>query len=170
MNCKITQPRLSEYIDETLSGRDTWEVDRHLAACHECTRLLNELRRTTALVQSAPRREVSTAFMSSLQTRLAHIEPRPARCAWLEAIRAAFRPRFLPAWSAGLTAIALALVFLIPRQGALITPVPDVSTSEETAAHQNVAFSATDPFADTAAANLAAHFSSHPTGDSESMD
>src|SRR5437763_1632634 len=96
MNCKQVQPRLSEYIDNSLSARDTWEIDRHVVDCNPCNRQLNELRRTVELLTAAPRREVSDDFTASLQTRLERLEPAPARWAWVEGIGQAFRPRVMP--------------------------------------------------------------------------
>ena len=169
MDCRNVQPLLSEYIDNALSGRSTWEVDRHLADCHECTRLLNELRRTADLVGSAPRFEVSPDFMSNLQSRLARLEPEPARSAWLEGIRRLFRPRVIPAWGAALGTCVLAVILMIPRPGAKLTPASE-PMNVQVAARQNVALSASDPFADTAAANLTAHVATQPEGAGDSVN
>src|SRR5437773_8586705 len=100
MNCRTAQPLLSEYIDNALSARQTWDLDRHLGVCHECTRLLNELRRTAELTSGAPRFEVSTDFMDRLQSKLANVEPEAGGAAWIQTVRALFRPRILPAWGA----------------------------------------------------------------------
>src|SRR5437016_1749655 len=98
MECNSIQQQLSEYLDNALSARETWELDKHLAECNACTRLLNELRGTVQAVADAPRFEVSADFMETLNARLAKVEPKPARWAWIENIRALFRPRVLPAW------------------------------------------------------------------------
>src|SRR5258708_37439088 len=79
MNCKRALPLLSEYIDNSLSARDTWEVDRHLAGCNGCTRALNELRRTVDIVAESARFEVSPDFISCLQSRLEGLEPSTER-------------------------------------------------------------------------------------------
>lgn len=157
MSCKRIQPLLSEFIDNKLSARSTWEVDLHLAECHECTRLLNEMRRTVDLMAGAPRFEVPVDFMQRLQDRIGEAEPASPRFAWLESLGAAIRPRLLPAWGAGLATCALAAILLVPHGGGVV-PVPPGTTGQEIrqAARASVAFSATDPFADLGVANLAA--------------
>lgn len=159
MICKNAQPLLSEYIDNGLSARQTWELDRHFAECHACTRALNELRRTVQLVNGAPRREVSGDFMAKLQARLEDVEPAQPRWAWLQAIRDFARPNMLPAWGAAVATVALLIVFVYPRTpvqpsgtGTLVVPA-----SVQQAVRQNVAISASDPLADVATANLEAH-------------
>ena len=176
MNCRTVQPLLSEYIDNTLSARETWEVDRHLAECNSCNRALNEMRRTVGLVASSPRFEVSDDFMASLQVRLAGVEPSPARWAWLEGLRDLFRPRALPAWGAlgALGTAALAFVMLVPRGPQIPAAKLGVPVAEpaivQSAARQNLALQAADPFADIAAANLSAHVSTDLASDTESIN
>jgi anti-sigma factor RsiW len=169
MKCKQAQRLLSEYIDNTLSARDTWEVDRHLAACHECARLLNEMRRAVDALAAAPRFEVSTDFMERLQSRIENLRPEPARKAWLASLREMFRPRALPAWGAA-AAFLVAAVLLLPRSQHGTTndrfPLPLTAPFVQTANNQNVALAASDPFGDMAAANLAA--SSAPDAAAES--
>ncbi len=161
MNCRKVQPRLSEFLDNKLSARDTWEVDLHLADCHECTRVLNEMRRTVDLLAGAPRYEVSGDFIQNLQNRIGGMEPAAPRWAWVEAVRSALRPRALPALGAALATCALAIVLLIPRPP--VPPGPQPNSPQNTpevrhATGASVALSATDPFADLGVANLAAHF------------
>src|SRR2546430_13920477 len=98
MNCRTVQPLLSEYIDNRLSARDTWEVDKHLAACNPCSRALNEMRQTVRLVVDMPRFEVSVDFMERLQSRIESVRPEPQRAAWFAGLRELFRPRVLPGW------------------------------------------------------------------------
>ena len=172
MRCKAVEPLLSEYIDNRLSARRTLELERHISECHSCSRVYNELRRTVVLVASAPRASVSDDFMSSLQARLETREPSPARAAWVENIRALFRPRALPAWGAAAAAAALAAFLLMPGgkdnvpspEGAFASP----NAAAVAASHQNVVISASDPFADLAAVNLAAHVTEDSGADSES--
>jgi anti-sigma factor RsiW len=173
MNCRNVQPSLSEYIDNTLSARETWEVDRHLAVCNECNRALNEMRRTVNLAGAAPRFEVSESFLAGLQSRLAGVEPAPARWAWVEGLRELFRPRVLQTWGAALGAVgtaALALVLFMPRPvivpGENRMPIAEPA-SVQSAARQNLALQAADPFADLAAANLSAHVSTDQASDTE---
>jgi len=165
MNCRNAQPRLSEFLDNKLSARATWEVDLHLADCHECTRILNEMRRTVDLVVGAPRYEVSDDFIQNLQSRIGGLEPAAPRWAWIDAVRSAFRPRVLPVWGAAMVTGALAIVMLVPRTEPS-SPTPSSQQSSPEVRHAtgaSVALSATDPFADLGVANLAAHFSDKQT-------
>src|SRR5688572_17923666 len=163
MKCRAAELLLSEYIDDRLSARQTLEVQRHLTDCNGCARTFNELRRTVELVSASPHLQVSDDFMSGLQSRLEGLEPAPSPRAWIENIRSLFRPRILPVWGAAAAVAALAVVMLIPGGSVKDVPpgVPRIqeSIATRTASHQNVAISASDPFADIGAANLAAHAS-----------
>ncbi len=158
MNCKTIQPLLSEYIDNVLSARDTWEVDKHLSECNPCAGALNELRRTVGLLAEAPRFEVSVNFMEKLQSRIAVIEPQPPRMAWFSGLREMFRPRVLPAWGAAVGACGLAVFFLASRPIVEIdrTPSPHGPSIAQTARNQSVALAASNPLGDPAAAALVA--------------
>jgi hypothetical protein len=109
--------------------------------------------------------------MASLQSRLAGLEPSPAPRAWVENLKSMFRPRVLPVW--GAAAAMLALVVLIPRGGSESGPargvIPVESAAALRASHQNVAISASDPFADIGSANLAAHLPADSGGDDETV-
>lgn len=164
MSCNRIQPLLSEFIDNKLSARATWEVDLHLAECHECTRLLNETRRTVDVLASSPRLEVSADFMERLQERIGDVEPATPRFGWLESVRSAFRPRLLPAWGAGLATCALAVILIGPWNHDEINTSASPSGQEvRQAARASVALSATDPLADLGVANLAAHAADRQT-------
>jgi anti-sigma factor RsiW len=160
MNCKTIQPLLSEYIDNALSARDTWEVDKHLADCNGCARALNELRMTVRLLGERPRFEVSADFMENLQSRIAAVQPEPPRAAWLASLREMFRPRALPAWGAAAGACGLALVMLMQRvdapENAAAPLRPAAPPLVQTARNQSVALAATNPLGDPAAAALIA--------------
>jgi len=171
MKCRAVEPLLSEYIDDRLSARQTLEVQRHLADCNGCARTYNELRRTVEFVSASPQLQVSDDFMSGLQSRLEGLEPKPSPSAWIENVRSLFRPRVLPVWGAAAAVAALAVVMLIPSaevdQVRPAGPRLQEAATTRTASHQNVAISASDPFADIGAANLAAHASADSGGDAE---
>ncbi len=162
MNCRKIEPLLSEYLNNSLSARETLAVDRHLSECNACARLLNEMRQTVSLLASAPRREVSPDFMANLQARLAQTPAPTPRRVWRDNLRAMFRPRTLPAWGMAAAACALLLFLPIPRH--VITPPPapndtPVQTADsiaQIAKNQHVALTAYSPLDDLAAANLAA--------------
>jgi anti-sigma factor RsiW len=161
MNCQTIQPLLSEYIDNALSARDTWEVDKHLAECNACALALNEMRATVRLLGETPRFEVSDDFMEKLQARIAAVEPEPPRAHWLSNLRELFRQRALPVWGAAAGACALAAIVFITQvpgdQGGIQPPVvPASSPIVQTARNQSVALAAANPLGDPAAAALIA--------------
>jgi anti-sigma factor RsiW len=161
MNCKKTQKLLSLHVDGRLSGHATWEVDRHLAECNACTHVANELRKTVAVVSSAPRFDAPTDFAAKLQQRLARVETAPRRRTWSDALRAAARPRVLPAWAAAATAVVLIAVL---ARGPKVTegPVsvrPPVDTVVlRPSGDQQIALTASGPLDDVSASVLTAHY------------
>ena len=166
MDCKRVQRLLNEYVDEVLSARATWDVNRHLAECHDCTRVLNELRRTVRLLALAPRHQPAPAFEERLAVRIARMEPMPQR-GWVHGARELFRPATAPAWGAALLAASLCLLILLPQRppGPGESPGVRVETASVRAASQNVAISASDPLADLGTANLTAHASGESARD-----
>ncbi len=160
MSCRKMQARLSEYLDNALGAHETWELEKHLAGCRECSRVLAELRRTVAAVQAAPRFEVSADFAASLQQRLAAAAPKPRRRAWLVSIPSMFRPRLLPAWGLATAAATLAVLAFLPSapRGANVQPppVPGPSREVQAARAHTVGLAAANPLEDVASANLAA--------------
>ena len=78
--CRSIQRRLSDYIDYTLSARQTISVAQHLRFCRECQLELKSLRRTEALlrvhVPPQPPEGYYDQFGEQLQ-RLIEKQPRP---------------------------------------------------------------------------------------------
>lgn len=174
MRCSSVQPLLSEYIDNALSGRATWEVDKHLAECNVCARLVNEMRWTVGALTAAPRFEVSTDFMAQLQRRIADLEPESPRRVWLANLREMFRPRALPVWGAAAAACALAVVLLLPRTpgqsgGPLVRPLKPEPSFVQAAKSQNVALAAANPLEDLATANLVASSPMESSAEAETV-
>lgn len=169
MKCRNAQRSMSEYIDGALGAHETWELEKHLAACSACTRALGDLRRTVAAMQSAPRYEVTPDFADALQMRLSRVTPRPARRAWLIGLPSLFRPRLLPAWGLGIAASALAVFAVLPhRLARQETPRPIAVASPmrelQAARAESVALAATNPFDDVASTNLAASMPASESG------
>jgi anti-sigma factor RsiW len=166
---------LSEYIDNALSARDTWEVDKHLAECNACALALNEMRATVRLLAEAPRLDVSADFMEKLHARIAAIEPEQPRMSWLPNMRDLFRPRALPVWGAAAGACALTTVFFmaqIPSSHPGFQP-PAVAASPtlvQTARNQSVALAASNPLGDPAAAALIASNAGNGSNASDSSE
>lgn len=167
-DCSSLQPLLSEYIDNTLSARQVWEVEKHLARCADCTEQLNRLRSTVEILQAAPRYDTGKDFMASLHARLDGLEPEPLRARsalaglrdWLSGLGTALEQHRLPAFSVGLA--ILALILFSPGK-----PIeegqpksPPVTVGQKSALNETIqgvaAESASNPFADPAADNLEA--------------
>jgi anti-sigma factor RsiW len=170
MKCSKVQALLSEYVDNALSARDTWEVERHLSVCYECTRLVNELRRTVAILVEAPRYEVSPEFMERLQARISKLEPAPVRQTWGSSLGYLLRPRTLSAWGVGFACVLLLMLWFMPRSTRVsnkplsLLEGPHVAVRlVQVAKAQNILMAASDPFEDLSAANLAADSSGSST-------
>ncbi len=55
MKCQITTKELSRYLDGELGRGDRSQIERHLASCPECGRILAELKRAWDLLELLPR-------------------------------------------------------------------------------------------------------------------
>ena len=73
--CEGFRTLLSEYVDNTLSAHQAWEVEKHLTGCDECTAEVRMIHATVQLLHAAPRRDTSDTFMASLHARLDTIDP-----------------------------------------------------------------------------------------------
>jgi anti-sigma factor RsiW len=172
--CRATQGLLSEYIDSTLSARQTWEVEKHLAVCKECGQASRQMQETVSLLRGAARFDTGDDFMARLHARLDDVAPEPARRRSvaertreaLDRARAGFSVRRIPGLNLGVAAAGVAALLFIVQS--TITPhvtnpnsvgTVAVSTAALKAVHENlqrnVALTATDPLGDVAAENLA---------------
>jgi anti-sigma factor RsiW len=159
MNCKKVIRLLSDHVDGNLSGRVTWEVDRHLAECNRCTEVANELRKTVAVTQTAVRFDAPPDFGVCLRERLAACPPAPKRQPLLDGIRMALRPRTLPAWAA---TAAVVVLMVAARDTIHITPPvaghPDEPVAVRTASDEHIALTASGPLDDISASVLESHY------------
>ena len=109
--CRQVQTLLSDYIDNALPARQTWEVEKHLAACPDCAWQLREMQTTIQVLRAAPAFGTGDDFMARLHARLDGLEPKPSLLQSLrtrmEDLAAPLRFRPLPAL--GLS-MALALI------------------------------------------------------------
>jgi anti-sigma factor RsiW len=62
--------RLSEYLDDELSGAERREADEHLASCAECSRTLQQLRRVVAEARRLEDRPPETDLWPGIAARL----------------------------------------------------------------------------------------------------
>ena len=172
--CRDTQGLLSEYVDNTLSARQAWEVEKHLAVCKECGQASRQMQETVGLLRGAAHFDTGDDFMARLHARLDTTAPTPARQPnvmertreALDGVRAGFAARRFGGLNLGMAAAGVAaLLFMV--QNNLTTPAINmdnaanaaVSTAALKAVHENlqrnVALTANDPLGDVAAENLA---------------
>jgi len=171
--CRDAQSLLSEYADNALSARQTWEVEKHLALCRDCAEVSRQMQATVALLRRAEKHDTADDFMAKLHARLDRLEPTRSRRSlkdqaqdWLIGVRDSLRTHRVPALSLGVSmAAVVALLVLLPNRaekGFTVPPtgsgisVPAPTEALQHNLQRNVALSARDPFADPAAENLSA--------------
>jgi anti-sigma factor RsiW len=177
--CSKTESMLSEYVDNTLSARDTWEVEKHLAECAACTQLSHRTRETIQLLHIAETLDASDQFMANLHARLDTLGPVPARRTpatvvreWLYEIRQHVNTRPIQTLSVGMASFVLAALLFSGRTGPVVGP-PISSTVEKVsqeALDRHVAVTASNPFDDPVAAKLEADTNGADTGSRSSTD
>jgi len=67
--------RLSEYIDDELSGGDRAALEAHLAECGGCTELLDELRRVASRARSLTPRPPQRDLWPGIDARIERVRP-----------------------------------------------------------------------------------------------
>ena len=175
--CRDTRVLFSDYIENTLSARDTWSVEKHLAECGDCSGYLHQMQATVQLLHAAPRYDTADDFMARLHQRLDGVEPEAMRSPsgltafreWLTGLGASLRNPRVPAFGLGLSALVLVAVVakqqFTPQSAPTAPPTaitrpaetpPVTPTASTQQLHSNVAISASNPFEDAAAANLEA--------------
>src|SRR5580693_6714598 len=118
--CRVTESVLAAYMDNTLSARDVWEVEKHFARCPSCAATARQMQSTVDLLRAAPRLDTGDDFMAKLHARLDDLEPkRPTVWStingWMGAAAAAVNARRMPAVGLGLASAALAAVLIWSR-------------------------------------------------------
>ena len=183
--CQKTQNLLSDYMENTLSGREAWSVEKHLTLCQPCATSLRELQATVSLLQAAPRLDTSHDFMARLHAQLDNVEPEAqsplARFAgWRDRMAdfgVALRNPRVPAIGFSLSAVALIAALAVNQFAPGNSPVNNAPVSVQSPAakaasaqtlNHNVALSASNPFDDPAAANLEAQ--SQPDANEQNAD
>ncbi len=163
---------LSCYIDNTLSAREVWEVEKHLALCADCNALAQQMQATVQILHSADCYDTGDDFMAKLHARLDTLEPEPARGFslraamqdWLSGMSAVVRTWRLPALTVG---FAAATLLLFVRSNTPVVPVtPPIATAERAVdLSRQVAFTASNPFDDPVATKAEVDGSSGPAND-----
>jgi hypothetical protein len=67
MICREDRERLSAYLDGVLEAGEAREVERHAAACGECSRTLEEWRRIGRMLSSLPRERAPASVMEAVR-------------------------------------------------------------------------------------------------------
>ncbi|MCW3097106.1 MAG: putative zinc-finger [Chthonomonadaceae bacterium] len=161
--CRKVEPLLSDYLENALSAREVWEVEKHLTACPACTQLSQQMQATVHVLRSADRYDTGDDFMAKLHARLDDLEPEPARSRslgdmaqnWLVSLRAGMHTWHVPALATGFAAATLFLVvhgnLSIGPPKAVVPLVAERVVQNEDLSRQ-VAFVASNPFDDPVAA------------------
>ena len=159
--CRSVRALLSDYTDNTLQARQAWEVEKHLAGCHECAAEVRELQATVHLLRSAPRHDTADNFMAALHARLDTVDPDLAPAdslsvrvrGWFSTLGEQFYGTRMPVLGMSLAAAALTLLFAVNRtKPPIVASAPPAVSSE--GVHMSVEASASSPFSDPAADNL----------------
>lgn len=161
--CGAVELRLSDYIENALSAREVWEVEKHLTSCAGCTQAAQQMQATVHVLRSADRYDTGDDFMAKLHMRLDDLEPEPVRGRslwntvqdWLGSLQAGARTWHVPALTAGFAAAALVLIVhgtlpTTPPQSVPFSTTAGVAAGEDLS--RQVAFTASNPFDDPVAA------------------
>ena len=62
--------RLSEYLDDELTGDERRQIEAHIAACRDCTATLDELRAVIARAPVLPSRPPAADLWPGVEARL----------------------------------------------------------------------------------------------------
>jgi hypothetical protein len=119
MNCRRARKMIPLYAGGELSGAKVRRLERHLASCSDCRRMLAEFRAALAELRTAARRDElgwPEAEWKSLMTRIT-TQPPPRRLSPLEMI-----PK--RAWAYGTAAILLLALSVILLRTRFFPPAP----------------------------------------------
>jgi anti-sigma factor RsiW len=175
MDCSKAQSHFSEYVDNGLSARDMWELERHLAGCPECSLLAQHMQDTVAILRSTELIDTSDSFMGSLHSRLDELGPVSDRRSplavineWVVAVRQMIAARPASALSVGMASLLVVAVLFsfrsVATAVATVNPIASATSERvsQEALDRHVAVIASNPFDDPVAAKLEAE-----TGGSE---
>lgn len=113
-NCTLTEDRLSDYLDGTLSGEEAAAFEAHAATCAKCAKLVAEVRGLVTRMQKLE----PLAAPPMLVTRIvnATIGPQKQSAGWKNVL--AWRPAVLqPRFALGLVTVAATILILMYTAG-----------------------------------------------------
>ena len=169
--CRSVEPLLSDYMENALSAREIWEVEKHLAVCTACTQLSQQMQATVQVLRGADRYDTADDFMAKLHARLDDLEPevvsgRSQRDRtqnglvnlqdWLVTLQARMRTWHLPALTAGFASAVLVLMVHGNLSVGVSKPPTMPAPAPSEAMSRQVAFAASNPFDDPVAAKAEA--------------
>ena len=163
-DCRKAEALLSEYVDDTLSARDMFEVEKHLAGCKPCSHTAELMQSTVNILRAAEALDTSNDFMAKLHSRLDTLGPVPARRSlvgsfkdWLADVRQQINRKPIPALSLGMASfIAVAALFNVSRGPAVGIKIDVAEHVSQVDLDRHVAVTASNPFDDPVAAKLEA--------------
>lgn len=152
MNCRSAESLFSALVEDELSQEERRAIEAHLLGCRRCSLSVRELRETMSLLRSLPEAEVGAHFEEDVMARIRSGEAlRPSVLEWLRDAFAPVRLRPVLAASAGLCAVAIAVVIVNRPQG----PVPQPSKAPIVASSQAPAPASAAPVAPARSEDLA---------------
>lgn len=107
MRCAAVRVRLSDYLEDELSGRRRERLTGHLAGCGACRGELAELEATVALLRRLPEPELPPALADMVMARVRAGEAEPRR--WLDWLRRLTEPVVAVPVAAAIVALAVFL-------------------------------------------------------------
>lgn len=113
-NCTLTEDRLSDYLDGTLSAEEAAAFEAHAATCAKCAKLVAEVRGLVTRMQKLE----PLAAPPMLVTRIvnATIGPQKQSAGWKNVL--AWRPAVLqPRFALGLVTVAATILILMYTAG-----------------------------------------------------
>jgi len=113
-NCTLTEDRLSDYLDGTLSGEEAAAFEAHAATCAKCAKLVADVRGLVTQMQKLE----PLAAPPMLVTRIvnATIGPQKQSAGWKNVL--AWRPAVLqPRFALGLVTVAATILILMYTAG-----------------------------------------------------
>lgn len=88
MDCRSFRKQHLAYLDDTMSGEQMSEAQRHILACNACVAHDTLVRRSLMIARSMPSIEPSEEFQARLRTRLAACRDEPVSDAMSPVVRA----------------------------------------------------------------------------------
>ena len=159
-DCRSLLPLLSSFADGELPAEEQWAVEKHIATCAVCAKVVSDFSATSRLVGSLPVGEPSVGFDAALAARLADISLGSRRPKWSDRLRRAWDGRPLrPVWAplaaaAAIPLVAFAVVRSIPKSEP-VAAAPSENHSLDAIVGDHVRAASLEPLGGTSSLMLA---------------